>query len=131
MPPTSSSSPEFAWDVFISHASDDKEEVARPLSALLRNAGLRVWYDEDALKIGDSLNESISQGLQSSRYWLVILSPSFVKMKKWTQYELNALFSLEEAGARRVLPVTHNLTRAEITAYNPTLSDRVSVSTAS
>ena len=32
------------WDVFISHASEDKEEVARPLATLLQDKGLRVWF---------------------------------------------------------------------------------------
>ena len=43
------------YDVFISHASEDKEEVARPLAEALRKNGLSVWYDEFELKIGDSL----------------------------------------------------------------------------
>jgi hypothetical protein len=30
------------WDVFISHASEDHETVARPLAERLRAAGLRV-----------------------------------------------------------------------------------------
>ena|ERR1035441_962014 len=35
------------WDVFISHASEDKATVARPLAELLRKAGLKVWLDEN------------------------------------------------------------------------------------
>ena len=34
------------WDVFVSHASEDKNELARPLSEALRKKGLSVWYDE-------------------------------------------------------------------------------------
>lgn len=122
--------PDFAWDVFISHASEDKDEVARPLAHLLQEAGLRVWYDEQSLKLGDSLNESIANGLRRSRYGLVILSPNFIKKKKWTAYEINALFSLEDADRRRILPVTHNLQQRDIVDFNPALADRVSVSTA-
>lgn len=43
------------YDVFISHASEDKDAVVRPLANALRNSGLRVWYDEFELRIGDSL----------------------------------------------------------------------------
>lgn len=121
--------PDFAWDVFISHASEDKDEVARPLAHLLQAAGLRVWYDEQSLKLGDSLNESIANGLRRSRYGLVILSPYFIKKKKWTAYEINALFSLEDADRRRILPVTHNLQQRDIVDFNPALADRVSIST--
>src|ERR1700730_13203073 len=33
------------WDVFISHASEDKESFVRPLARALERTGLRVWYD--------------------------------------------------------------------------------------
>ena len=47
------------YDVFISHASEDKEEVVRPLANALKDEGLSVWYDEFELKIGDSLRGKI------------------------------------------------------------------------
>jgi hypothetical protein len=37
------------WDVFVSHASEDKEAIARPLAESLRARGLRVWYDDFSL----------------------------------------------------------------------------------
>ena len=40
------------YDVFISHASEDKDEVVRPLASALIDEGLTVWYDEFELKIG-------------------------------------------------------------------------------
>jgi hypothetical protein len=51
------------YDVFISHASEDKEGIVRPLANALKNEGLRVWYDEFELKIGDSLRRKIDRGL--------------------------------------------------------------------
>lgn len=129
MPAEEASSQEFAWDIFISHASEDKEDIARPLALLLRKAGLRVWFDETVLKIGDSLNESIANGLRRSRYGLVILSPHFIGKKKWTAYEINALFSLEDPERTRILPVIHKLKQIDVVNFNPTLADRVSVST--
>lgn len=65
------------YDVFISHASEDKSDVARPLAALLINAGLTVWIDEAELTLGDSLRRNIDLGLASSRFGVVILSTSF------------------------------------------------------
>jgi hypothetical protein len=55
------------WDVFISHASEDKDTVARPLAKLLEDKGLRVWIDEQQLRIGDSLSRKINDGLAFSR----------------------------------------------------------------
>jgi hypothetical protein len=31
---------------FINHASEDKEEIASPLTLELRRYGLKIWYDE-------------------------------------------------------------------------------------
>lgn len=33
------------WDVFICYASEDKEDLARPLAESLTQAGLKVWFD--------------------------------------------------------------------------------------
>jgi len=55
------------WDVFVCHASEDKEDFVRPLATLLQASGLLVWYNEFALKIGDSLRRKIDGGLANSR----------------------------------------------------------------
>ena len=39
------------WDVFISHATEDKEEFVRRLAQALESSGLSVWYDEFTLRI--------------------------------------------------------------------------------
>ncbi len=56
------------YDLFISHASEDKEEFVRPLAETLENMGVKVWYDEFTLKVGDSLRRSIDNGLVKSKY---------------------------------------------------------------
>jgi hypothetical protein len=117
------------WDLFISHASEDKADIARPLTDMLRAKGLEVWYDEYTLRIGDSLRRSIDNGLAKSRYGVVILSPSFFA-KNWTQKELEGLFSLESAEKDRILPVWHNVSAADVKAFSPMLAGRVGISTA-
>lgn len=88
----------------------------------------RVWYDEFALKVGDSLRQSIDKGLINSRYGIVILSPSFFA-KNWPQYELNGLTSREIAGRKVILPVWYKITKDDLLAYSPTLADKVAVTT--
>jgi TIR domain len=80
------------YDVFISHAPEDKTPFVRPLAQALQQARLKVWYDEFALRLGDSLRESIDRGLSTSRYGLVNLSHHFFS-KTWPQPELNGLFA--------------------------------------
>lgn len=117
-----------AHDVFISHASEDKDDVVRALAEGLRSAGLDVWYDEFALRVGDSLRRKIDQGLASSRFGLVVLSPSFFA-KEWPQRELDGLVQLEVAGRARILPIWHKVSRDEVARFSPTLADKVALNT--
>ena len=64
-------------DVFICHASQDKDAVVRPLARELVANQVAVWFDEFELRLGDSLREKIDRGLIESRYGVVVLSPSF------------------------------------------------------
>ena len=81
---------ESVFDVFISHTMEDKADVVRPLATALRDAGLRVWYDEFELKIGDSLRRKIDRGLAASRFGVVVLSQAFFG-RRWPEYELDGL----------------------------------------
>jgi len=54
------------YDVFICHASEDKDRFARPLAESLRNQNIAVWYDEFSLMLGDSLRRAIDRGLRDS-----------------------------------------------------------------
>src|ERR1700739_2597152 len=114
------------WDVFISHASEDKDAIARPLADALRARELRVWYDEFSLEVGDSLRQSIDHGLAKSRFGVVILSAHFF-VKHWPQTELNGLATREVDGEKVILPVWHNITFEEVRHYSPTLADRIAV----
>jgi len=106
------------YDVFISHASEDKEEVVRPLANTLKDLGLIVWYDEFELKIGDSLRRKIDMGLANSRFGVVVLSHSFLK-KGWTNYELDGLVTRSVTNEQILLPIWHNISKREVTEYSP------------
>lgn len=116
------------WDVFISHASEDKDAIARPLAETLRAKGLRVWYDEFSLTVGDSLRKSIDRGLSASRFGVVILSEHFFD-KHWPEQELNGLATRQIGGRKVILPVWHGVGFEQVRAYSPTLADTVAVST--
>lgn len=116
------------WDLFISHAFEDKVDVAKPLADLLISRRLKVWYDDYTLKMGDKLRPSIESGLARSRYAVVVLSPNFFA-KKWTQLELDALFTLEKLGEERILPVWHNVTASDVEQFSSLMASRLGVST--
>jgi hypothetical protein len=115
------------WDIFISHASEDKDVLVRPLAERLRSLGLKVWYDEFTLCLGDSLRQSIDYGLANSRFGIVVLSPHFLA-KNWPQKELDGLFSRETEGEKVILPIWHNIDQAELSKHSPMMADRVAVS---
>jgi len=117
------------WDVFISHASEDKDDVARPLANALETEGVTVWLDEVEMTIGDSLRRKIDRGIRSSRFAAVVFSPEFFA-KGWTQYELDGIVTKTVAGGQNLLPVWHNVTKAEVMAHSPSLADKVARSTA-
>ena len=57
---------DFTYDVFMSHNSRDKPRV-RKLAERLRDAGLRVWFDDWVLRPGDDIYLAIEHGLEAAR----------------------------------------------------------------
>ena len=117
------------YDVFISHASEDKDAVVRPLANALKDRGIAVWYDEFEMRIGDSLRRKIDKGLVNSRFGIVVISRDFIK-KGWTNYELDGIMTRAVSGEQILLPVWHNITKKEVVDYSPSLADKVARNTA-
>jgi hypothetical protein len=115
-----------SWDVFICHASEDKEPFVVALAECLKKADVRVWLDSFVLKLGDSLRRSIERGLTSSRFGVVVLSPRFFA-KEWPQRELDGMLALEIDGRKVILPVWHEVGINEVRAYSPILADLVAI----
>ena len=116
------------WDVFISHATEDKETVAGPLAHALRERGVSVWYDEFELRVGDSLRRSIDSGITNSRFGLVILSKPFFD-KNWPQYELDGLVTRTNSDQQILLPIWHEISKDEVIAHSSSLADRIALRT--
>jgi TIR domain len=114
------------YDLFISHASEDKPTLVAPLADSLAKLGVKVWYDAFALKAGDSLSRSIDRGLASSRYGLVVLSKSFLQ-KPWPEYELRGLVGRELGQDKVILPVWYGIARADLLAFSPPLADKLAL----
>lgn len=118
-----------SYDVFISHATEDKDSFVRPLAESLIEKGVKVWYDEFSLGWGTSLRKTIDHGLANSRFGVVVLSKSFLK-KEWTEYELNGLTAREMNGEDKViLPIWHEVSKSDIIKFSPTLADKMALNT--
>lgn len=110
------------YDVFISHASEDKDVIVRPLAIIFERLSVRVWYDEFSLQLGDSLTTSIDKGLQESRYGVVVLSKAFLS-KRWPEYEYRSLMTREIDGERVILPLWYDVTKEEVKNFSLYLAD--------
>lgn len=133
-------------DVFVCHASEDKDDIATPLANALKEYQLKVWYDDFILTAGDDLKRKIDEGLNESRYGIVILSPKFFEKlsgkfferiirkffeklsnkfskKCWLNHELDALLNKKKNEKKVILPVLHKLTPEEVKAYSSVLAN--------
>ena len=119
---------QFEYDVFLSHASEDKDDVARPLALRLQEQGLRVWYDEFELRIGDNLVAKLNAGINASRFGILVLSKAFFA-KQWTIHELNMLERLWVTENRLLFPIWHNITVMELGAYRTWLANIIGLTT--
>jgi hypothetical protein len=119
------------YDVFVSHAFEDKESFVDEFVAEMEKIGFKVWYDTQRLQWGDSMRERIDNGLRKSRYGIVVLSPNYIaEHKYWTKTELNALFQLETVNGKTILPIWHDLTKKQVVEYSPMIADRKAMTTA-
>jgi len=116
------------YDVFISHASEDKETFVRPLAIALNALGVSVWYDEFSLRPGDSISRSIDKGIAGARHGLVVVSRAFID-KPWPEYELRGLVTREIGGEATIVPIWHGVGKEEVTAFSPSLADKLAIRT--
>ena len=123
------SNTEEEYDVFVSHAFEDKEDSDEFVRILQEEYGLKVWYDAVSIKWGDSIRTEIDKGLKKSKFGVVILSRSYIS-KYWTNYELEGLFQRESNGGKLILPIWHNITKQEVQNFSPSLAGKMAMSTA-
>lgn len=117
------------FDVFISHASEDKEDLVQELVDKAKTCGLKVFYDKDAIRWGDSLRARIDHGLANSRFAVVVLSEAFFR-KEWPKRELDGLFGLEIEGKSRILPIWHKISKDDVLKNAPSLAGKMALTTA-
>jgi hypothetical protein len=116
------------WDVFICHASEDKASLVKPLADTLKAFGVRVWFDLFTLTAGDSLSKSIDKGLSDSKFGIVVISKSFFT-KKWTEYELRGLTTLEIENGEKIIPLWYGISKQDVLKFSPALADKLAILT--
>ncbi len=92
------------YDVFISHASEDKAEIARPIYEACEAAGIKTFLDESHIAWGESFTMKINTALGAARTILVVISATSIA-KDWPLQEVNTALALEVAGEKTVVPL--------------------------
>ena len=95
-------------DVFLSHASEDKVAVAKPLFDACQAVGISVFYDAEDIQWGDSVIEKINHGLGEAKIIVPVISETFLE-KKWPVRELNVALSRFMKDKDRILPIIYNI----------------------
>ena len=101
---------------FICHSSQDKKFVY-DLATNLTRCGIKVWFDTWEIKVGDSLHDKISKGIDTSDYLIVVISRSSIK-SDWVKRELNSVLASEiSEKVKKVLPVLLDIDPIELPTF--------------
>jgi hypothetical protein len=110
-------------DVFLSHATADKDNYVRPFAKELDRRSISYWLDEAEVLWGDKISTKINEGLKLSDFVVVFLSDGFVG-RNWTEAELASALNRENSEGRTVvLPVIIGEAK-ELLANYPLLRDK-------
>lgn len=119
------------YDVFVSHAWEDKESFVDEFVSELCALGAKVWYDKTQMKWGDSMRAKIDEGLRKSRFGVAVLSPDYIaEHKYWTKAELDGLFQMDSINGKMLLPIWHNLTKQQVMNFSPIIASKLAMNTA-
>lgn len=122
-PPLLPSNNAFQFDVFVSHANANKEELVNKLTTALGKLDVSIWYDANIIDWGDNWKLLINNGLKKCRFGIVVISPEFLG-REWTEKELNELLHRQnETGQKVVLPLLYKMTVEEMKKQYPQLAD--------
>jgi len=115
-------------DVFLCHAWDDRQGVAKELHDLLESRGVRVWFSEKDVGLGVPLLRAIDRGLANSKVGIVLVTPALLRRlaaEGIADKELSALLARE-----RLVPVVHGTTYDALREVSPLLASRSGLNTA-
>lgn len=115
-------------DVFLCHAWDDRQKAAKELNDLLEERGVRVWFSEKDIGLGEPFMRSIDKGLANSRVGIVLVTPAMLStLPKGgvADKELSVLLAGE-----RLVPIVHQTTYDALREVSPLLASRNGLNTA-
>ncbi len=108
--------------IFLCHAWDDRQGVAKELHDLLVARGVSVWFSENDIGLGEPFLRAIDKGLAKSRIGIVLVTPALLKRLPAAgvaDKELSVLLARDQ-----LVPIVHNTTYAALREVSPMLASR-------
>ena len=111
------------YDVFISHANADKEDLIEELYNSLNKLGVNIFYDKEILEWGDKFKDKILEGTKKSELAIIVISTNFFG-REWTERELSEFLNRQnQNGQKLILPILHNITIEQLKEKYPSIAD--------
>ena len=111
------------YDVFISHANKDKEDLVDELYKSLDKLGVKIFYDKESLEWGDNWKERILNGTKRAEFAIIVISENFFD-REWTERELSEFLNRQNHnGQKLILPIVHNITMQQLQEKYPNVAN--------
>ncbi|MBQ3368111.1 toll/interleukin-1 receptor domain-containing protein [bacterium] len=111
------------YDVFISHASSDKEEYVNDLKSSIDKLGVKVFYDKDTIQWGDNWKKKLLEGIKTAEFAIIVISEKFFG-REWTEKELNDFLKRQNSnGQKIILPILHKISFDQLKEQYPSIAD--------
>lgn len=111
------------YDVFISHANKDKEDLIEELYQSLNKLGIQIFYDKESLEWGDNWKDRILNGTKKAEFAIIVISENFFD-REWTEKELSEFLNRQnQNGQKLILPILHNITTQQLKDKYPNVAD--------
>lgn len=109
--------------VFICHDFSDKL-FAMEINEELKKREISTWFDADHMQIGDSVTDSINEGLKSCQYVAVIISQEFLNNTSLAKREYKGTIQLlRSKSCKKILPIWRGVRSKDVVAFDPQLGD--------
>jgi hypothetical protein len=115
-------------DYFLCHAWDDRQGSAKELHELLEARGVKVWFSEKDIELGEPFLREIDRGLARSKVGIVLVTPNFLKSIKGQKIADKELSVLLHGG--KLIPIIHGTTFEALNEESPMLASRNGLNTA-
>lgn len=109
------------YDFFISYKRADTSNFVEELAAELRKGALTVWLDDDIILPGDSILNSIEEGMRSSLCFILVFSKNY--FLGWSEHERRSAFTLMTSANIRIIPIWYELDADDVRKMAPMFAD--------